>query len=330
MKTRPMRGMYIGIGGGVIVLVASFLLFTKISQKPKTGDYIPVSSASVITYIPTVTPEPTLTPRVTYAVKELYEETTKVVVHDKPATPIMDFSVIEDDTEQKEDLMLFSADYNLPIVKYVSPKGNVYMIDVQRLKSSFYEAPSMEKCGIYSYNREANILYDFLVRQMGVGHNIACSIIGNCSGEGSFGSKQSSDIVISSIDDARKFLSKTSPDTGYGIVQWTVAGRREKLLSYYESAVEQFSDFEVAQWVAEMVCLYEELGDYDLFGGYNKKIAIEDATGRIAVGYERYKLSRYDWTINKDGTVHLTGNVGNGKQRLNFAYAVHKYYSETE
>ena len=330
MKTRPMREVYIGIGSGVMILVASFMLFTKTSQKPETGDYIPVSSASVTTLIPTATPEPTLTPIVTYAVKESYEETAKVVVHDKPATPIMDFSVIEDDTEQREGIMLFSIDYNMPIIKYISPKGNVYMIDVQRLKSSFYEAPSMERCGIYSYNRETNILYDFLVRQMGVEHNIACSIIGNCSGEGSFGSKQSSDIVISSIDDARKFLSRKSIDTGYGIVQWTVAERRERLLSYYESAVKQFSDFEVAQWVAEMVCLYEELGDYDLFGGYDRKIAIEDATGRIALRYERYKLSGYDWTASKDGTVRLTGKVGNGKQRLNFAYAVHKYYSETE
>lgn len=266
---------------------------------------------------------------VQYVVKEvLSSEEQKVMVYN--ASPLKDpinFTTtlpIEDSKEEEECLFLSASKRD--IVEYVSPMGNVYEIDLVRLHSLWSEDLSTVGMEMYGYENTVAVLYDFLVYQMNVEHNIACGIIGNCAAEGTFGKKQSVKKYISSIEQAREWLDADSVDTGYGIAQWTIDSRRERLLTYYESAVETFESFEDAQKVAEMVCLYEELESFDIFESYQEEVGIEDATGRVSLYYEKYKYSAQDWTKNEDGTISLTGSKGSGEKRLKYAYRVDKFY----
>lgn len=281
-----------------------------------------------------VTPAPVIV----YSIKEdVSTEAQEVEVYDaipfvediKSLPPLEELKEVEaveqPSTEDEECLTLASS--NKGFVEYISPKGNVYVIDTERLNSIYSSPESFKNMGLGDYNTTAAVIYDFLVFQMGVEHNIACGIVGNCAAEGKFGKKQSVKRYISSIEEARSWLDRDAVDTGYGIAQWTTGGRRERLLDYYESAVKVFDNFEDAQKVAELVNLYEEIEDYDVFGSYDDIVTVEDATGRISLIYERYKYSTQDWTKNKNGTVSLTGDIGSGSKRLKYAYRVHKFYS---
>lgn len=323
----------------VIMPTVGMLLMSVVSKNDSKEDVVEVAVVNmadevlpdIIEQEATPIKEPERDKIIIYTAKEVvYSEPQEVAICNKePVADDYKFAPTREELhalEAEEELELFSS--NKSKVEYVSPYGNVYVIDTWRLNELYTNIDAFEGLGLGDYNNTAAVIYDFLVFQMGVEHNIACGIVGNCAAEGTFGKKQSVKRYISSIEEARSRLDDKAADTGYGIAQWTTGGRRERLLKYYEAAIKVFDNFEDAQKVAELVNLYEEIMDYEVFDSYDEIVAVEDATGRISLFYEKYKYSAQDWTKNVNGFVSLTGSVGSGGKRLKYAYKVHEFYKQ--
>lgn len=182
-----------------------------------------------------------------------------------------------------------------------------------------------------------NACINFFYEQMNISPEIVAGIIGNVCVEGHFGEEQNSYEIASSVDD---YLVKLLDDKnkGYGIAQWTHDSRRadlaeqivevrEHLMTEYNFSYEECTYGEyypIAIVLGECIHLYYELQDYEIFDSYDESYTLEDATGRVALLYERYKNSAKHWEQDHTGKVYLIGSTeSSGARRLNFAELVY-------
>lgn len=186
-------------------------------------------------------------------------------------------------------------------------------------------------------NSTINTCINFLACQMGVSPEITAGIVGNVCVEGHFGEEQKTHKIATSVDEYIKNLL-SEKELGYGIAQWTHESRQEDLVELmndmifivmeeydvtYEDAV--YGDYYPTVIIlSELVHLYTELQEYDIFDSLYDYHTLEDATGRIALLYERYKNCKKQWKYDEAGCCKLVGNdESSGAKRLNFAYLVY-------
>ena len=211
-------------------------------------------------------------------------------------------------------------------------------VDIDELMGVYYET---NEYGMLTKNTAAlqNTCVNFLFEQMGLSPEIVAGIIGNVCNEGHFAQQQGTHAIISNLDDYI-YLLESDDGRGYGIAQWTYPTRQDSLRLYLDEAVRIVMDQYDATYeecvygeyyptvviIAELTHLYDELMDYDIFEDYTSYYDLEDATGRIALYYERYKNSKKHWAEDDEtGTCYLmsTDSSNNGTLRLEIAKQVY-------
>lgn len=183
-----------------------------------------------------------------------------------------------------------------------------------------------------------NTCIDFLYNQLGMNNEVVAGIIGNVCNEGHFGEEQGTYKLASNVDEYISNLS-SSTDKGYGIAQWTYQDRQDKLAAHTVEIIDYLVaeyglDYEACMYgeyyptvivTSELTFLYEELNGYGIFEDFNKEYTLEDATGRIALSYERYKNSKKHWEYGQDGKCYLIGSSEcSGAERLKFAELIYE------
>lgn len=220
----------------------------------------------------------------------------------------------------------------VPVIKYNEGSSKEYStqpvhVDVDSLMRVYhadYDKPDWDTNNQF---RTINTLWHFLVEQQCVSRTIASGIIGNVCMEGTFGRAQSTHEIFQNIDDVRAVLGKGAK--GYGIAQWTWYTRQLNLLKYYEWANSQVDDWETVMVVAECCMLLEEIKSYKIFSDLGLDYDIEDATGRIASKYEKYRNHEKQWD-NYNGVYYLetSSTSCTGYKRLRYAYNIYDYFLE--
>lgn len=199
---------------------------------------------------------------------------------------------------------------------------NPVSIDIEALREAYNTEYPEYDWDVKNKINTIYLLYEFLVNQNNVSHNIACAMIGAIMDEGYLGQKQNSSYCLSNIDDVHAVLGNGS--CGYGLAQWTFSTRQKALANYYDLASTMFTDWNDIQMVAECCMLLEEVKAYEVFSSMDEFISIEQATGRMCKIYESYKGVDSQWS--KDYT--LVTDYGTGKLRLTYAYAIHDLFKE--
>lgn len=221
------------------------------------------------------------------------------------------------DEDGEYNLFLLQAN-DTRIVHFVSPETGIeYEIDLDRLNSAWNSAEAFEWDNRECHNYVA-VIKNFLIDQMGVTENIAFAIMGNSANEGGFGMEQKSYDIFDDLEQAVSKLRNSSVHRGYGIIQWTSMNRRNKLAKFYEEADKLGISFQEVMFVAELVFMYEEVQQYNLFSSYDEQVGLEDACGRVAREYEGYTESKDEWK-KKNGEYTLVASKGSGYNRLKYA-----------
>jgi hypothetical protein len=223
--------------------------------------------------------------------------------------------------------------YTIPSVDMTAYSGKTIQtdeltVDIEAIRASYAteESPKWDSKKEFAV---VNTIYHFLTDQMGVSPSIAAGMCGNFYAEGYFGMEQSTYHVFTDYEDAVARLSG-SVDRGYGIVQWTSKGRRQNILNYYTAVYNAMpdEDFETVMMTAELCCAYEEVKySRDIFSDMGKDLSVEDATGRIALLFERYKDCTEDWS-QSGHTVSLVRDGSSGAKRLKYAEDIYKHFNK--
>lgn len=200
-----------------------------------------------------------------------------------------------------------------------------------------YELEGKEEVLNKDKERTIATLSNFFVTQMHVNPTIAAGIFGNISSEGNFGQQQHSYALASNLDEYVDWLNE-SDGLGYGVVQWTFYTLQDGLVDrlyevynwfieagYDESELSSGSLFPTVVILAECTYLYDELQTKNLFTDYTKEYSVEDATGRMAVMYERYSNSSKHWKEKDNTYILVSGEGTNSYIRLQNAYKIYEY-----
>lgn len=296
----------------------------------KVNALVVIISLAILSFI--VTPESNRT--------VLAEENNISVEEARPMEIIMEsenssqeiLCAMKEVEEVELSITLASKEYKGCITQPVTIKPN-------KLWRAYTNAPTDMT---FDYKQKANVinvLWEFLVNEQNVDPILACAIIGNMSQEGYFGQGQGDNPDLSSIENARHRLGGGT--CGFGIIQWTTAGRQKLLLSYYEDAYAQLSTceldgdlWEITKIVAECACLLEEMKVYGVFDDYYNYLTddcsiedlIESACGLTSVNYIAYKGSSSQW-MNTGESYILAANHSNGACRLDYALNVYNYFN---
>lgn len=211
-------------------------------------------------------------------------------------------------------------------------------VNIDDLMEVYYET---NEYGMLTKNTVAlqNTCINFLYEQMELSPEIVAGIIGNVCNEGHFAQQQGTHAIVANLEDYI-YLLESDDGRGYGIAQWTYPSRQESLKLYLDEAVAIVMDQYDATYedcaygeyyptvviIAELTHLYDELMDYELFEDYTSYYDLEDATGRIALYYEKYKNSKKHWAEDDEtGICYLmsSDNDNKGTLRLEFAKQVY-------
>ena len=225
---------------------------------------------------------------------------------------------------------LLYKEYTMPSLTIKKYTTNPVTVNVTRLMAAYDEEL---ECPSWDYKkriRDINFLWEFLVNQNNVHPTIAAGILGSVCFEGTVGMQQGTHQIFNGMNDVRAKLTADTTGIGYGIVQWTTAGRRAWLLKFYEQANSDLNyDWETKCVVAECCALLEELKKYKLFDNLHTEHDIEDATGRFAVEFEVYQNYWLDWS-SKGDVYRLKPGANSGKKRYEYALHIYNYFMGDE
>ena len=234
-------------------------------------------------------------------------------------------------------------DASLHLASVVKPECTMIIevdniiVDINELMSYYH---TQFNCDTMNRNDDStiNTCINFLYDQMNVSPEIVAGIIGNICVEGHFGEEQNTYKIATNVEEYINNL-KSDKNKGYGIAQWTYQTRQEELaiqvddvryylMSEYNLTYDECTYGEYYPTVivlGELIHLYYELQEYEIFDSYNDYYTLEDATGRVALLYERYKNCKKHWTYTVNGECILIGSAEcSGARRLNFAELIYE------
>lgn len=257
---------------------------------------------------------------------------TAEIIEEAPIVVVEPIRKCEADTTK----VLFTTYEAEPEIVVHTLKINDININIDELMDIYYTDSTY---GILNNNDDAliNTCINFLLNQVGMAPEIVAGIIGNVCNEGHFGEEQNTYRLATSTEEYIALLKSTS-DRGYGIAQWTHQSRQDSLAEHIDEIVNSvmniynvsYTDcvygeyFPTVVVLSELTFLYKELLDYKLFEDFSSFYTVEDATGRIALSYERYKNCKKHWRYEQDGTCTLIGAATcSGAKRLLFAEQIY-------
>lgn len=209
-------------------------------------------------------------------------------------------------------------------------------INIDSLMNCYYSNNmygTMNRCD----DATINTCINFFCEQLNISPEIAAGIIGNVCVEGHFGEEQGTHTIAVNVEEyIDDLLSKNNK--GYGIAQWTYEDRQENLIEQIVEVIDYLMTeynatyeevvygeyYPTAIVLSELIYMYKELQCYNIFSSLTDYYTLEDATGRVALSYERYKNSKKHWKYDENGYCTLIGTENSsGAKRLNFAKYVY-------